>query len=166
MSKIIGACGKLFGLLGLCCLSGLLCQNAWAKEYKYFSIDLIDGWYEFKPQFLNERGTYVTILTNQAQDTAITLAATKNPSDLTAPQMVENAQSVVQRMQAKGVAFSTANFDEQQGVFVAAGVNQANQEQWRVVMTQDNQVLYTVLFNGAQVDEASQILNTLKSVAN
>lgn len=163
MSKIIGICSMFLGL-GL--LGSFFVGNAWAKDYKYFSIDLIEGWYEFKPQFLNERGTYVTILSNQAQDTAITLAATKNPSDLTAQQMVENAQSLVQRMQLKGVSFNTANYDEQQGVFVAAGINQETQEPWRVVMTQDNQVLYTVLFNGAQVDQASQILNTLKSVVN
>lgn len=147
-------------------LSGVMAQGVSAKEFKYFSVDLLDGWHELKPQAINQYGTYVAILTNQAQDTAITVAATVNPAPLEAPQMLKQAQSIVQRMQTQGISFVNGNFDEKQGVFVAAGMEQKNQEEWRIVMTQDNQVLYTVIFNGAQIEEASQILNSLKSVAN
>lgn len=145
-------------------LSAVMVGVVWANDYHYFSITLDDGWFEFIPQKQTKNGDYLVVFSNKAQDTAITITASPRPGKLSTQDMVQEAQQVIDRLQRQNIKFVAANYDEQQGVFAAAGQQVDSQQQWRVVMTQENAILYTVLFNGNDVDGASRILNTLKSI--
>lgn len=136
----------------------------WANTYRYFSIDLGDNWVEYVPQRANKKGEYRVVFTNKTQDTAITITAAPKPGKLNTQGMVAEAQKVIDRLQRQNIKFFNANYDEQQGVFAAAGLQEGSQQQWRIVMIQENAVLYTVLFNGTDIDGASAILNTLRAV--
>lgn len=158
--------GRMLKLMVALVFTAVMTSTSMAATYKYFAIQLLEGWSEFVPQKMNKKGEYITVFTNASQDTAITITAFANPTPLTEQQMLGEAQKVVNRLQKRGINFTNGGYDQQQKVFAAAGVQASNNQQWRVVMTQEGQVLYTVLFNGTDVDGASRILNTLQALPN
>lgn len=136
---------------------------AGTKTYKFFSIQLLEGWSEYVPQKKLKNGNYIVVFTNATKDSAITITSSPKQVALTETQMIQEANKVLERLKKKNIRFLNANFDKQNGIFASAGVGLKDNQQWRVVMIQENNVLYTVLFNGSDIQSASHILNTLQA---
>lgn len=140
--------------------------NAQTKVYKYFAIDLLEGWTEYFPQKQKKNGEYIVVFNNATGDTALTITVFKNAQALSDKEIQDAAFKVMKRLEKNDVIFNTANFDTQQHVFAGAAAHKVSGQQWRLILTQQNKVLYTVLFNGTDLDGASRVLNTLQALNN
>lgn len=158
--------GKILKSMCILVLLGLMSSVSLAADYKFFSIQLSEGWSEIVPQKATKRGDYVVVFSNANRDTAVTITASPKAAAMSPDQIVKEAEKIMNRLKRQGIEFVGGNFDQNQGVLAVAGVSQKDQQQWRIVMVQENNVLYTVLFNGRDIDNAAKILNTLKATTN
>lgn len=136
-----------------------------AADFKYFSIDLAEGWQVVQPEQQSKSGSYNVVFTNQTQDSAIIIKSTHFGKVLTGEQVVSEAQKTMNTLKRMNIVFAAADYDANQGLFVASAVRPSDNMPWRIVMTQENGVLYCIIFNGKDIDGASKILNSLKSKA-